>query len=185
MVQRSRRFKPLGGKKTRCRILDLVGCGKDQGYDGPGQYVVPLLWSGSAWQIAPIPTSNAYRKERRPRRHRDPQRRPRASTKVVDAALVAFAAKKPVEATGFLDPILPELTRMRILRRVLRRGVPARRVDAPTGVTRPAAGQGCGSNCRKGLKGQGAANRNHPCRVRIYPLTPEFANRRSGNRLRR
>ena len=42
----------LVGQKLR--LIDLLGCKKEHGYSGAGDYVIPLTWR-RRWQIAAIP----------------------------------------------------------------------------------------------------------------------------------
>jgi hypothetical protein len=161
-------LKPLAGKLLT--IPELIGCGKDQGYEGQGYYAVPLVWSGSAWQIAPIPTPSSYRKPS----HASLEIRNAGPVpgRVVEA-LVAFAAKKPVEATGLLDPILPELRANEFCKAIFGDAFDWRESIVPHGVLPARLPIKDATALQKELKDLGESVDLIKVEVRIYRLTPE------------
>ncbi|HZZ81982.1 MAG TPA: hypothetical protein VFE62_26015 [Gemmataceae bacterium] len=160
----------LGGKTLL--VPDLLGCGKDQGYEGPRSYVLPIVFSGSgnAWQITPIPTPTSYRKPSHG--SIDIFKAGPLPAGVVNA-LVAFANRKPVEATGLLDPILPELNAAEYCVAVFGPAFDWRDEIVPHGILPGRLPIKDAVKLQQELSKLGATVQIIPVEVRIYPDTPQ------------
>jgi hypothetical protein len=89
------------------RLNDLLGCKKEHGYSGAGDYVIPLTRRADAWQIVPISTPGYKR-----------QNRSHGTLEIFDAGphsdcvldcFLEYAGEKPREAEELLKPLRPAL----------------------------------------------------------------------------
>jgi hypothetical protein len=95
----------MAGQKLR--LTDLLGCKKEHGYVGAGDYVIPLMRRGGAWQIAPIPTPGYSRSH--PSHGTLELRNAGPNRELVLGRLLEYARQQPLEADDLLEPLMPAL----------------------------------------------------------------------------